>query len=111
MGKVTEIEEVTGDGVISFGTKYTKRIPTSETNGGARVPAPGTLRPRVAAPACRGDSPDVQARDTIRSPNAPRGAATVTVSPACPPMSARPIGEMLLMRPSAGEASWLPTIV
>jgi hypothetical protein len=52
-----------------------------------------------------------QARETIRSPNEPAGAVTVTVSPARRPMSARPTGEVLLMRPWAGEASWLPTMV
>src|SRR5664279_3680660 len=71
----------------------------------------GTARRSRCSPACEGVSPDGQARDTIRRPNAPLGAATVTVSPACPPMSARPMGEVLLMRPSAGEASWLPTMV
>ena len=58
-----------------------------------------------------GHPPGGQPRETIRSPKRPPGAATVTESPARRPMSARPTGEVLLIRPSAGDASWLPTIV
>ena len=71
----------------------------------------GTEDRARSAPSRAGRRPRRQARETIRRPIEPLGAATVTVSPARRPISARPTGEVLLMRPSAGDASWLPTIV
>src|SRR5664280_1050358 len=69
---------------------------------------PTTRRLRVPPVARR---PGHQASERIRSPKAPLGAVTTTRSPARAPISARPTGDVLLIRPSAGAASWLPTIV
>lgn len=77
---------------------------SGDAAGRATSPFERPARPRATPP-------EGQARETIRSPNDPLGAVTVTVSPARRPMSALPTGDVLLIRPCAGEASWLPTIV
>ena len=99
---------------LTFGSSVTLLRGTS---GAGPAGAPGTAQARPAPRVQDGHRPSAvasaggQARETIRSPNEPAGAVTVTVSPARRPMSARPTGEVLLMRPWAGDASWLPTIV